>query len=155
MKLVVFALSALLVGFSASAQTICIDGDPCYASTQGEVDAQVYFRDQHNAQLCDSVGLSESCTQAEFDAAGGSGTIYTSNASGTRNFFLDKIVEHLQRQVASYESEYRGRANNRWTDSGQSAAPVAFCTTVGLSSGCTRREVACKVLEGDELCAAQ
>jgi len=135
MKRLMILAALLALAIPAGAADICIDASPCYATTSAENAAQVYFRDQHNGQLCASVSLPATCTQAEFDAAGGVGTVYTSTAAGTKAFFLDKIVEHLARQVSSYESEYKGRASNAWNIA-SSAEKQAACVALGKSADC-------------------
>jgi hypothetical protein len=135
MKKLLVVLSFLLVPGIAGAQEICLDGDPCRTATGKQAQAQSYFRDQHNEQMCDSVELPSDCTQAQFDAAGGSGTIYATNAAGLRLFFMDKIFDHLARQQARDESEFKGRMDNVWQQASD-AQKAAMCAAGGADADC-------------------
>lgn len=139
--LAVLALPALV---SAQANDVCV-GATCYTPTADEIAAQVYKRDQHNTQVCTGVGLPSSCTQAEYDAhectpgVPGScpaATVYTNNAQGVRDYFLDKLKADIAASVSTQRAEHKNRARVAWDEASQAERDAA-CVALGKAADCT------------------
>lgn len=143
--LVVVAVVALLAPslvFAAS-NDVCVLGpttpqDVCWSPSGEEITAQEYFRDQSNAGVCTSVGLPVSCTQAEYDAVDPTppaAVVYANTTAGTRAFYSAKMKEASLKDLASYDSEYKGRGSNVWNQASE-AQRQAMCTAGGADANC-------------------
>ncbi len=114
--LVMFAVLVLPTLAFAQANDVCV-GDVCWSPTAEEITAQTYFRDQSNTAICASVGLPVSCDQAAYDAVTPTppaAVVYTNDAAGIRTFYSAKMKAASLRDLASYESEDKGRGSNVW-----------------------------------------
>lgn len=139
MKRLLIVLLVLVLPAIASAQNDVCVGSVCWSPTAAEITAQAYFRDQSNAGVCTSVGLPVSCTQAEYDAVVPTppvATVYANTAEGTRTFYSSKMKAASLKDVASYESEYKGRASNAWNVA-DAAARQAACVALGKAADCS------------------
>jgi hypothetical protein len=85
-----------LVGFGLNAYSadVCID-TVCQGTTTDQNVAANKLKTAHNAALCEAIDLPYDCTQAQYDAAGGVGTIYPANGNGTKQFILDRVFVQL------------------------------------------------------------
>lgn len=135
MKKLLFVLLALAFALPVGAAQVCVD-TVCLTTTAEENQAETFFRDKNNRELCEGVGLPASCTQAEFDAAGGSGIVYTNDADGVRAYFLAGIADALQARVDYYDNSFDQRAKDAWA-SGSLAQRQAACAALGKASDCT------------------
>lgn len=136
--LVVLLVLALPVIALPQANDVCV-GAVCWSPTAKEIAAQSYLRDQHNAGVCASVSLPASCAQEDYDAVTPTppaAVVYANTAAGIRAFYSAKMKAASLKDVASYESEYKGRASNAWNDASEVERQAA-CVAWGLAADCT------------------
>ncbi len=132
-RLTTLAGLLVLASIPAAAGTITVTG-VSRTTTAAQDAAWTARKDAYNRTQCASKGLSASCTQAQFTAAGGTGTIYE-GASATQNFALDVIfnlVDEVTAQVAAIE---RGDAVNAW-NMATPAQRQAACQALGKTAAC-------------------
>jgi len=132
----IFTLAILVLASSAGAAEICTDGVSCYTTDSIENLAAAFEKDLGNAQLCATVQLPKTCTQAQFDAAGGSGTIYPNTGTGTRDWLRDNVIAPgVQKLVAHQLKVLRSR---RGVNDDAEAAPQlsAWCVMEGFDEDC-------------------
>lgn len=130
---ILFTLSAV----TSDAGTVTVSG-VSRSTSAAQDSAWTARKDRHNADLCASKGLAASCTQAQFDAAGGSGTIY-SGAQATHNYALDRFFELIEAVERQINDARKGDIQAAWqtaTEAQRAAAYVAACTALGKTAEC-------------------
>jgi hypothetical protein len=130
------AALALLLALAAPAAAGTVQVNAVSRSTTAAQDqAWVARRDRHNAETCTAAGLAVGCTQAQVNAAGGSGTIY-SGAGSTEAYFLDRVFELIAAVERQINDSRRAELNAKWntaTEAQRAAAFTAACSALGGS----------------------
>lgn len=137
MKKLLLVLLVLAMPAVVSAQNDVCVGTLCHTPSADEIASQVYQRDKHNTQVCTGVGLPASCSQAEYDAVLGGplATVYTNDAAGVRQKFLDKLKIDIAAAVSTQRAEQKSRAYAAWADASQADRDGA-CTALTGSADC-------------------
>lgn len=132
-KLLLLAAFLLVTAAPTFAGTITVSG-VSRTTTAAQDAAWTARKDANNRALCLSKGLTATCTQAQFSAAGGVGTIYE-GASATQNFALDVIFNLINEVTAQVAAIERGDAVAAW-NAATAAQRQQACIDLGKSATC-------------------
>lgn len=138
MKKLLFLL-LFLPSFAAAQETYSV------SATANQVSILDIERILHNADVCSRVGLSASCTQAQFNTeiakprfAGITGTIYANSLAGRQSFLIQRwIADNFKAAKAAQVARNRPAYCTWWNDPSRTTAERnAECSKTGLSAGC-------------------
>lgn len=133
MKNAILAVLLVLAATFASAGTITVSG-VSRPTTAAQDAAFAARKDAYNRGQCASKGLPATCTQAQFTAAGGTGTIYE-GAQATQNFFLDVVFNLISEVSAQVQAIERGDAVQAWNNATLVQRQSA-CQALGKDANC-------------------